>query len=497
MKTRILLSSLVCGVLISGFARAKSAADLNLNTAASREKERIEEPRITALQNRSLPAFQQHQRESGLKKIFVEPKSAFIAGIGESQRLLVTGVYADGSLRDLSRQAGFSVADPDIAVVDQSGQLTSRGHGVTRVRVVISHIQASALVVVRERNNRDENYSFATDVAPIFSRMGCNASGCHGALNGQAGFKLSLFGYDPESDYQAIVKGGRRVNLENPEESLILQKPSFSIPHGGGQVLIKDSMEYLTLREWIAAGAPQGVSEGPHLQKLEVYPQDQRILTSLEQKQQLVVVGRFGDGREVDMTRQVRYIPSDESVVSVSPEGVVSAKRGGEANIMVRSLGAVGVARMAVVLRPPVINAAQWPRVNFIDDLVFEKLARLRMIPSARCTDSEFIRRVFLDVIGTLPAPEEVKAFLANRSPDRREQLIDSLFRRPEYADFWSLKWGDLFTNSPQFLYNATDYFQSWLRDSIRRNIPYDRFAQELITSSGPTYQALPTNFYV
>ena len=443
------------------------------------------------------PLAKQSLQSAGLEEIFFEPKSFFLSGLGETQTVALTGRYADGSLRDLTRRAKFTVKNPEIAEAGSDGRLTSKAQGSTRVQASVSGVMASALVVVRE-NPETRSLDFAADIAPILSRYGCNASGCHGALNGQAGFKLSLFGYEPDADYDAIVKAneGRRVNLKSPEESLLLAKPAFTIAHGGGQIIQKDSLEYKALRDWIAAGAPQGKAGGPRLERLQVYPEGQRLLVTSGQQQQLVVIGKYSDGREVDMTRQVRYTPSDETVASVSPEGLVSAKRTGEVNIMVRSLGAVGVSRMAVVLRPPLKHLPTLVRNNYIDDLIFEKLLRLRMLPSALCSDSEFIRRVHLDVMGTLPRPAEVRAFLADRSPEKRERLVDTLFTRPEYADFWSMKYGDLFTNSPQFLYNGTAYYQSWLRDALSKNKPYDQFARDLLAASGGTYQALPTNFY-
>jgi hypothetical protein len=446
----------------------------------------------------TLPSFAKESLPvSGLQEIFFEPKSFFLSGLGETQTVAVTGRYADGSLRDLTRQAKFSVKNSVIAEVGTDGRLVSKSHGSTRLQASVAGRTASALVVVRE-SRETRTMDFATDIAPILSRYGCNASGCHGALNGQADFKLSLFGYDPDADYEAIVKAndGRRLNLKSPEESLLLAKPTFAIAHGGGQIIQKDSLEYKALRDWIGAGAPQGKAGGPRLERLQVYPEGQRLLVTSGQQQQLVVIGKYSDGREVDMTRQVRYTPSDESVVSVTPEGLVSAKRTGEVNIMVRSLGAVGVSRMAVVLRPRLKHVPALARNNYIDDLIFEKLIQLQMLPSDLCTDSEFIRRVYLDVMGTLPKPSEVRAFLADRSPSKRARLVDTLFARPEYADFWSLKYGDLFTNSPQFLYNGTAYYQTWLRDAISKNKPYDQFARELLTASGGTYQALPTNFY-
>ncbi|MGI8785658.1 MAG: DUF1549 domain-containing protein, partial [Acidobacteriota bacterium] len=434
--------------------------------------------------------------QSSLTGIFFEPKSVFFWGTGQTQILALTGSYADGSLRDVTNMAKFSTPSPSIASI-AGGRLTSRGYGTGRVYAVLGGHRASALVVVRQ-SGRARTLNFAIDVAPIFSRVGCNTSGCHGALNGQAGFKLSLFGYDPDSDFEAVVKNaeGRRVNLKDPGESLILQKPTFAISHGGGQLIEKDSLEYKALYDWIAAGAPQGTPGGPRLEQLAVYPGGQRFITSSDQKQQLVVVGKYSDGREVDMTHQVRYTPADETVVSVSSEGLVTPKRNGETSIMIRSLGAVGVAHVAVVVRPPVAKSQGSKTENFIDTIVSEKLRRLRIEPSETSSDSEFVRRVFLDLIGTLPTADEARNFLADRSADKRARLIDGLFERREYADFWSLKWGDLLTNSPQFLFNGTAYFQAWLREAFATNKPYDRMVRELLVSTGGTYQARPSNFY-
>lgn len=435
--------------------------------------------------------------QPALVDIFFEPKSVFLFALGEPQRMIVSGRYADDLLREVTHLARFSSNDNSIAEIDSEGIVRSRGYGVTRIKATVLGRAASALVVVRNWNE-SRTINFNTDVAPVLSRVGCNGSSCHGALNGQNGFKLSLFGYEPDADYQAIVQAdsGRRLELGFPEESLLLLKPTHEVTHGGGKLITKVSPEYRVLYDWIAAGAPQGEAGGPRLARLYVYPQDQRILTDPNQKQQLVVVGKYSDGREVDMTHEVRYLSSDDTIAQVSPYGVVSARREGEADIMVRSLGAVGAARIAVVFRPPLADHPELPRRNFIDDLVFEKLARLRVVPSEICTDSEFIRRVYLDLIGTLPTPKEVSGFLADSSSDKRTRLIDSLFSRPEYADLWSLKWGDLLTNTPQFLYNGTAYFQAWLRQAFAQNMPYDRLARELLTASGGTYQTRPSNFY-
>ncbi|PYV09705.1 MAG: hypothetical protein DMG07_22560, partial [Acidobacteria bacterium] len=288
---------------------------------------------------------------------------------------------------------------------------------------------------------------------------------------------------------------GRRINRAEPDKSLLLRKPSFQMPHGGGFVLDPKSDDYRRLRDWIAAGAPKG-SGGPRLVALEVYPKEERFLTRSDQRHRLVVVGRYSDGTEADLTRRVRYTSSDPAVATVSAEGALAPVRDGETTVMVRTLGAVGVGRVGVVLRPPVANYPRPRADGFIDELVLRKLERLRMVPSGLCSDGEFLRRVSLDVIGTLPSAEEAKRFLADTAPDKRARLVDALLERTEYADFWSMKWGDLFTNTPQFLYNGTAYFQAWLRDALARNLPFDEFARELLTASGGTYEPLPSNFY-
>ncbi len=450
------------------------------------------EPRASA--SRSQPSGVR----PGLVGITIEPKSVTLSTASGSQSLIVSGRRADGSEIDLTPRARFSTDAPKIAGIGNDGVVRAVAAGSTFVRARVGGFQAKASVVVRDAGGAPRPFNFAGDMAPVFSRLGCNASSCHGALNGQNGFKLSLFGYDPDADYEAVANasGGRRINRPEPERSLLLLKPTFAVAHGGGALFDSNAPEYRLLRDWIAQGAPKGKSDGPRLARLEVYPREQRVLTRPDESQRLVVVGRYSDGAEVDMTRQVRYTSSNELVAAVSPEGVITPKGNGEAGIMVRSLGAVGVARVGVVLRPPVPNYPRIEARNFIDEFVFAKLKRLRIVPSPLCSDAEFLRRASLDITGTLPDPQKVKQFLADRSPEKRSRLVDELLQSPEYADFWSLKWGDLLTNTPQFLYNGTAYFQAWLREALATNMAFDRFARALLTATGGTYEPLPSNFY-
>src|SRR5581483_8401043 len=263
---------------------------------------------------------------------------------------------------------------------------------------------------------------------------------------GQNGFKLSLFGYNVNADHEMIVKAhnGRRVNLQNPEESLLLKKPSFAVPHGGGRVLPADSEEYKTLLNWLKQGA-RLQSGGAHLVSLEIYPA-QRILPAAG-KQRLVVIGRLSDGTSRDMTRGARYSTDDDAVAKDSAEGGVSAAGRGLTSVLARGMGQVAAAQFGVITEAA---GADYPFVrgnNFIDDLVFAKLRHLNVPPYPLTEDRDFVRRVYLDTIGRLPTPEEARRFAEDTRPDKRSRLIDALLDRPEYASFWTVKFEDWFRN--------------------------------------------------
>src|SRR5262245_16115630 len=436
-------------------------------------------------------------RDATLARVMLDASNQLIVGATLTQTLIVTGKYTDGSLRDLTRQATFTSSDPTIATVDPSGTVKAIKNGMAWITAKVGRLSARQAVRV-QLSDQKRGVSFVNDIAPIFVRLGCSASNCHGALNGQNGFKLSLFGYEPETDYKAVVEAseGRRINRAEPAKSLILLKPTQSVPHGGGKRFELGSFEYNALKEWIEAGAPAGGSNEAKMVRLEVVPRE-RVLLSADAMQQLVVMAHYADGTTADVTRKVRYQSNDDSIATVSADGLVAAKRSGEAAILVRSLDQVTAARVGVVLSAPVRNYPNAPRNNFIDELIFNKLKRLNIVPSELCSDEEFLRRPHLDLIGVLPTAEEARKFLASRDPNKRAQLVDELLERPEYADFWGLYWSDRLSNSRQFLYEkGTFFFQQWLREAMAQNLPYDQFARELITATGGLYEVAPTSYY-
>jgi hypothetical protein len=344
----------------------------------------------------------------------------------------------------------------------------------------------------------DRSVDFANDVVPLLTRHGCNAGGCHGKASGQNGFKLSLFGFDPAFDFNAIVKEGRgrRVFPAAPERSLILAKPTGQAPHGGGKRFTPESEAYQTLRSWIAQGMPAHSDRARVLRKIDLTPQ-QRVLAR-QSRQQLVLRAHYSDGSVRDVTRQAQYQTNDPSLAVVDDDGLVrTLDLAGEAVIMARYMGCVAAFRATVPLGQEIGKYPDFPVANFIDDLALARWKRLGIVPSELCTDSEFIRRVFLDLCGKLPTPAEVRAFLADTGPDKRARLIDRCLEDKDYAANFAMRWGTILRNSQLAGSEQAAYaFHDWLRDMIGRNRPYDEFARGIVAASGEWPEAPAVNWY-
>lgn len=342
-----------------------------------------------------------------------------------------------------------------------------------------------------------ETVTFDRDVMAVLSKAGCNLGTCHGNANGKGGFKLSLRGEDPAADYEALVRGAdqRRVNVFDPDASLILQKPTGRVVHQGGLRFNRDSLEYRLLNDWIAAGAPGPDEHVSPLAKLEVTPR-QAVLMDPQESAQLKVVAHFADGRQRDVTHLACYEPTNRNVV-VDHDGLVRREKLGQTTIIARFLSRQLPVRLAFLPARQDFTFHAPPAVNFIDRLVFAQLRTLRMNPSAVCDDTTFLRRAHLDATGTLPTAEESRQFAADRSSDKRSRLIDDLLARPEFAEHWALKWSDLLRNEEKVLdAKGVDAFHGWIRDWIAAARPMDQFVRELVSARGSTYENPPANFY-
>jgi Protein of unknown function (DUF1549)/Protein of unknown function (DUF1553) len=334
---------------------------------------------------------------------------------------------------------------------------------------------------------------FERDVQPLLTRYGCNAGACHGKARGQNGFQLSLLGFDPNFDYDALTREarGRRVFFAAPQRSLLLRKPTGKMPHGGGMRLKPGGPEYTILRRWIAAGMPRRIPGTPKLAGVTVSPHE-RIL-SARSTLQLRVTAKYGDGSTRDVTPLAQFQSNESAIASVNSQGLVKTTGVvGEAAVMARYMGHIAVCIVTVPMPGSVPDAvyANLPRRNFIDGHVWTKLQRLRITPSHEAPDHKFLRRAYVDIIGRVPTPGEARKFLADKSPDRRDRLIDYLLAQPEYADFWANKWADLLRPNPYRVgIKAVLNYDAWIRDSFRKNKPYDQFVRELVTAQGSTFK--------
>ena len=344
---------------------------------------------------------------------------------------------------------------------------------------------------------------------PVLSAAGCYSAACHAKQGGQNGFQLSVLAFDPEADHSAIVRqaGGRRIDRQDPGRSLLLRKATLSLPHAGGRRLTAGTEAYRLLARWISAGAPAEIPGEPVLQAVQVLP-GERVMRPGE-RLPLRVTAFYSDGSRRDVSRKSDFISNETSIAEVERDGVVRVSSlAGEAAVMVRYMGQVAVSRVTVPLKARVSAAAyaRLPRRNFIDQHVYRKLGLLNLLPSGECDDAAFLRRAYLDLIGTLPTPDEARAFLKDegaRLKDEgargaaRARLVDELLARPEYADYWAMRWSNLLLvdRDPLFPKGAFAY-DRWLREAFRENMPFDRFAREIVTASGDTYRDGPANFY-
>jgi hypothetical protein len=344
--------------------------------------------------------------------------------------------------------------------------------------------------------------SFRNEVMAVLSKAGCNQGTCHGNQNGKNGFKLSLRGEDPALDLAALTRDtfGRRVNPQRPAESLILLKATTRVPHEGGKRFAVGSREYDLLLHWIAEGVRADSETTPVLRQLDVTPTEQ-IVTAPANRVQLRVRATFSDGSVRDVTELAVYEPSNQ-VVSVTPNGEVrrTPDNGGaliETAILVRYLDLRATAQLVFVPARPGFTWPDLPEANSIDHHVFAKLRALRVRPSELCSDHVFLRRVYLDTLGILPTADETRAFLSDTRPDKRARLIDGLLERPEFADFWALKWSDLLHNEEKTLdRKGVEAFHHWIRQCIADGKPLDEFAREVLAGRGSTYSHPAANFY-
>ena len=385
----------------------------------------------------------------------------------------------------------------------QDGRAVATGAGSATVYAEIKNAQgervrAKATVVVRHAAT-EMPVEFSNHVQAVLARSGCNSGACHGALAGKGGFRLSLRGYDPIKDHLRMTQEdrGRRVELANPGQSLLLAKPSGAVPHQGGVRLPLDSPDYRIMADWVADGAPGPTASDPKLVRIDVWPKETRMQP--EQRLRLLVTAKYDNGRVMDVTRWAKFTASDEAVAKVDDEGRALVMGPGEGAVSVWFGGLVQLAKITVPFPYEVEPASydQFPIANFIDQHVLEQLKQLRLKPSDRCTDREFIRRAYLDTLGILPAPEQVERFVGSRQEAKRATLIEELLTRPEFPDYWAYRWSDvLMLNGNLLRPEPIRTYYQWIHQAVAQNKPWDVMVREILTARGESTRQGATNFY-
>ena len=433
-----------------------------------------------------------------LVSLTIVPAEATVSGNGLSRQFVLIGTYADGFNRDLTLRGDWTLSDPDAGDFLTGGRLTARSTGNVTLTARFAGRTATSAVRVKVSEEK-RPFSFRRDIGAILTKRGCNTTDCHGTVKGKGGLKLSANALDAKEDFGWIVEGGTfqvltaeskgpripRVDKKNPEQSLILTKPTDD-DHGGGKRFDVGSADYLAILQWIRRGAPYGEeTEGSAaVVKVDVFPPE--IVLEMSGQHQLLVTAHLSDGSTEDLSGQVMYVPTDPLVIEVSDTGVVKPLKPGETSILIRAAGFAVSTRVGVV-QEAVANYPEVRSRNFIDRFVFAKLRKFNVVPSELSSDAEFLRRICLDLAGTLPPPERVREFLSSIDPDKRNQLIESLLQSPEYVDYWGFLFSDLMRATFVTSNDAamTKAYEDWVVNSIAANKPYDQMAREKIAATG------------
>lgn len=447
------------------------------------------------------------ENKSSDSPIRINPAEVRLVGQLDRTQLQLTSVDTEVVERqtDLTSLAKYRSEDPRIVVINDRGLMVAQSNGQSEIVVDVAGKILRVPVTVEKADTCD--VEFFRDIRPLVAKAGCAAGACHAAQHGKGGFKQSAFGFDPTGDYNEIVKAGRgrRVNFANPDLSLVLRKPSMAETHEGGLRLPVDSVEYQLMRSWIGSGAPALPDEqAVKVETLTVSPGlrvGQRGL-----KQQLRVIAEYSDSTSRDVTAAAIYDSIDPSVATVDENGFVRAVGYGQTAVMVRFDGQVVVSTVVIPYSDQ-NDLKDWQSFNFVDELAAKKFRDLGLEPSPLCDDATFIRRAFLDCIGTLPDPQTVLQFVDSENPDKRLELVDRLLGltgNPSldlyndlYAAHWTLRWSDLIRNNSKSLGEQGMWaLHNWIKDAFRRNQPYQEFISELITAQGSIYSSGPANYF-
>ncbi len=430
------------------------------------------------------------------EKLVVEPAQSRIEGRRNWAQVIATDGPGTDQVRDVTREVVWRSLDPAIAVIDGRGRVAPRANGKVTIVARLGVREARASIEIAAMD-RPAPVSFRRDVIPSFSQASCNMGACHGTPTGKGGFRLSLRGYLPDQDFSVLTReaGGRRIETLAPDSSLLLRKPLGQAAHEGGLRLIKGTKPHEFIRDWIAEGAQDDPASALP-SGIEILP-GSRVLNAPASTQQLVVLAHDARGATRDVTAICYFDSSNPSIAEVDATGHVRFLGRGEVAVVAHYLNLVASVRLTHLTPVPGFAAAPVPQDNLVDRAVIAKLNRMRIAQSPTCTDAEFIRRATLDLIGVLPTPAEVSAFMAEPEGSRRALLVNRLIERPEFNEFWALKLADVLRANGRIIQPKGAYaFHRWIRACLEENMPMDRFVRALLTAEGSTYRNPPANYY-
>ena len=436
--------------------------------------------------------------EPVVKELVVFPTEVGITSAQDRQSLVVQAIFDNGLTEDVTLKAKMSLDNATCVNLDKA-VLKPLADGASKL--TIEFAGKSKVVPIKVSSSKAiRPISFRMDIMPIFMKANCNTGSCHGAARGKDGFRLSLFGFDPEGDHFRLTREmpGRRLNQAVPAESTFIEKAIGSVQHTGGKRIEPGSEMYQTLIRWIEAGSPNDdVAKLPKLVGVELAPK-QAVLDGKGTSQRMTVLAKYSDGSDRDVTSLAVFMSNNDSTAAVSQEGVVTAGDRGEAFVMARFETFTVVSQFLVLPKGLKFDYPKEPDANYIDTLVASKLKKLRMSPSEVCDDETFLRRVYLDIIGTTPTVTEASAFLDSKASDKRAKVIDELLGRKEFTELWVNKWAEILQirSSLQVSYKAMFLYYNWLMEKISKNTPMDKMVQELLGANGGTFKNPATNFY-
>lgn len=440
-------------------------------------------------------------KERAIREVKVYPTSVQLDNRRDRQSLVVMARYENDTTEDVTGNTQFTLLNPSLAE-RRKHTFYPLQDGETQLLAKVGGFEIKVPFAVKS-SGVTPPLTFELDVLPVFMRERCNTGDCHGSARGKDGFHLSLFGYDPKGDYFAITRElcGRRINLAIPEESLLVEKSIEAVPHTGGKRFEGGSESWLTMVDWLRMGAPEDPANLPKVVDLEIFPQ-QLLLEGEKTTHRLTVRAKYSDGTDRDVTQLAVYVTNNEPTAAVSADGLVTAGARGEAFVMARYETFTKGSQVIVIPKGLKYQRPKIPENNYVDQYVHEKLHKLRIIPSDLCSDEEFLRRAFVDITGTVPTPEEFTTYIQDRSPKKREALVDELLKRKEFTEIWVMKWAELLQirshpNVAEGLsYKAALLYFNWLQERIASGVPMDQIVRDLLASTGGTFASPPTNYY-